>query len=1184
MEMPLVAQEPSPMAILDEHNAAAANSSNSSNSIGNNKNSISSTLAESAFYSDEDMETTEPIMNITTTSTTKVPPLDAGTVSTYASTSTSSLPPQPVTPEGKRKISFESSYEKENDPNSLRTVSMDEELTHFYPLQSSFQRYPNADDLSSSDDDSSYFATNLPAPGSRRGSYMSNASNSNSNNNNNNNNYMAANGDNDESNASLSFSDDGSEDLMNVRHLVPQNTDHDDEDDHDPITKMHSLSSLVSSASTRSSDNNVLRAENISPLSRLLDSGRPQAPIMGQYSYHPSLSTASTTPPPMILQGYLPSGELTIHQPQPQLAQPGYGSSLLASQYAYAAATTTAAAAGNGQEQQAYTTTATTYGSNQPTNTPNNSNFSAGSSLGGGSGGPGSLQSSAGPTGEDTFGAMRGPKVASNGGGGNGGGGGPLTATNDDDQGFKVYWQRWIMLMYMSLLNLLSDWTCYSVAPIALLTEKAFGDIDPERLVVVFLGANAVASACEPIILARLGLRKTVLFGSLLLMIGSLVKSGGIPPIIPSDLNIGHDEWRLYLGFFLVGLSQPLYQCTPALLSASWFPEKERTMATGVALNANQLGIGFAFIFGTLLVSDAEDIPNYFGLLTLLSTVVFMGTLIQFDDAPPTPPSSSARVMRGTLELNVPNFEDIMQSVRNIGTSEPADVGNISKPPASAPSPATDTMAIGGGNNRKAETSGSTRRRGNAQRSTSNLASAPSPALEGSTANVKAEVARLKSEASAIGAVAPSPAMDASGNNNDRSNPEESSSLYDDGIQGQRASQQGGLNAPPPQFGENASQGFPPQGMIPPPGMAPGMAPYGAYPGYQYPYWDPRFQQQMQQQQAAYQQFYYYQQQQMQQQMPPQQMPQGPPAPYYLPNPYMQPHLAGYDWEHTNLPAAGTMDEGAEPVITMTPHHLDIDIRDDQVLLSIRACLSRPGFTHALVAFTVSGIVINTLSTYMDYLVRLNGAPRYYTGVVGGSFQFLIMVSSLIIGKQTDKTRAYYSVTIGMLVLGAFGLAECGVSLDENNGRDLRWALIIVAALVGPLQPVSTELGVDVAYPLSENTVLVIQQLFSNLLSALFIPIFKALKDIGKGEDDERPEYTFSFYLLIVLHTAATVFFATFNGKYLRFEHELQKKEQEEVEARQKNGTANAFHPFYADRNDEYGNSFESERQPLVGA
>lgn len=142
----------------------------------------------------------------------------------------------------------------------------------------------------------------------------------------------------------------------------------------------------------------------------------------------------------------------------------------------------------------------------------------------------------------------------------------------------------------MSLLNLLSDWTCYSVAPIAVLTEEAFGHINAEQLVVIFLGANALATACEPILLSRLGLRRTVLFGALLLMIGSIVKSGGMPPIIQANLTKGEGEWRVYVGFFLVGLSQPLYQCTPALLSASWFPEEERTMATGVALNANQLG------------------------------------------------------------------------------------------------------------------------------------------------------------------------------------------------------------------------------------------------------------------------------------------------------------------------------------------------------------------------------------------------------------------------------------------------------------------------------------------------------------------------------------------------------------------------------------------------------------------
>lgn len=42
------------------------------------------------------------------------------------------------------------------------------------------------------------------------------------------------------------------------------------------------------------------------------------------------------------------------------------------------------------------------------------------------------------------------------------------------EEEFKVYPSRWVMLFYMSLLNLLSDWTCFSVAPIATLTTSAF--------------------------------------------------------------------------------------------------------------------------------------------------------------------------------------------------------------------------------------------------------------------------------------------------------------------------------------------------------------------------------------------------------------------------------------------------------------------------------------------------------------------------------------------------------------------------------------------------------------------------------------------------------------------------------------------------------------------------------------
>ena len=1127
------------------------------------------------------------------------------------------------------------------------------------------------DDASSSDDESSYFSSNLPFPKSGRSfSYSSTGSahgrtSSGSF-------YQGSSTAARESDASLSFSSDDDDmhhhagvhispmippkGTVADMHLYPQR-----------ITRMHSVSSLVSSASSEderppeahlprsssyssmsshttnetSSDPSVRNelhdmanaAAEARPASHMTDASGRRSPVMGQHAsprfYYASPSPGLNESPLHFMQGYVPPQGVPHPQPQPmshdQMAawvsagnapqdyqgeqQPqGYCSAMQMQPQRLPGMALHEGGFRNIGDQS---NLVVPFVYNEDVNDEDLTNrLSSGQNYSNGqismNAGPGgnqtNLEQSQTPYGDrGTGGEMQqanntsrlAQKVASTSGDG---GDGSLNDSGGQGGGFRVYWQRWIMLLYMSLLNLLSDWTCYSVAPIALLTKEAFGEIDPELLVTLFLGANAFASACEPIILARLGLRRTVLFGALLLMIGSIVKSGGVPPILPSDLVIGHDEWRLYLGFFLVGLSQPLYQCTPALLSASWFPEKERTMATGVALNANQLGIGFAFIFGTILVAEKEDIIPYFGILSTLSTIAFLGTLIQFDDAPPTPPSSSARAMRGTLEVNLPSVDDIVQSVRGfsgIDPPNPSTSGGV----AGAPSPATsNTVGKKSGSNEKRESKskksgrasygkkgGATRRRVTAIRpQTANTDSGllpPSPARSGPTAEVASEIARLKAEADNFGVDAPSPVMPGRVGQPDQAasqGAEEDSPLYDDADGDQ---EQQDLNQTPPigdGQGPTTPQGQPGPYGTPPPGMVP---PFGAFPHphYQYPYWDPRMQQQMQQQQAYYQQQYY----QYQQQAP-------PPPMYYYPMQYpaqYPSHLDAYDMQNAMFPPAGDIDEGAEPILTVTPHQLDIHIRDDQVLLSIRACMKRPGFIHALVAFTVSGIVINTLSTYMDYLVRLNGAPSYYTGIVGGTFQFVIMISSLIIGGQTDKTRAYYSVTIGMLVLGAFGLAECGVSLDADRGGDLRWSLVIVAALVGPLQPVSTEMGVDVVYPLSENTVLVIQQLFSNLLSAMFIPVFKALKDVGasKGDDDimERPEYTFSFYLLIVLHTAATVFFATFNGKYLRYEHELQKKADEERKAIQNDGSQ-AFHPFYSHHQGDYGASTENERQPLV--
>mmetsp|Transcript_23151 Transcript_23151/g.34467 ORF Transcript_23151/g.34467 Transcript_23151/m.34467 type:complete len:334 (+) Transcript_23151:2-1003(+) len=249
---------------------------------------------------------------------------------------------------------------------------------------------------------------------------------------------------------------------------------------------------------------------------------------------------------------------------------------------------------------------------------------------------------------------------------------------------------------------------------------------------------------------------------------------------------------------------------------------------------------------------------------------------------------------------------------------------------------------------------------------------------------------------------------------------------------------------------------------------------------------------------------------------------------------------------NVRLPPSESIDDGVEPILTLAGSNLSIQIRDDQVFRSIRACFSRPGFIHTVITFAVSGIVLNTISTYFGPLLRLHDdAGRVSVGITGACFQLIVMISSLIVGKITDKSRAYYCVVIGLLLLGAMTLAECAINLEAERIANLKWTLLILAVFVGPLQPVATELGVDVVYPLSENTVLVVQQLASNLLSALFIPFFQVARNFAKDvEDFERPQYTFSFIMLMAAHVLATVFFATFNGKYRRLEHEQRRKKE----------------------------------------
>lgn len=78
------------------------------------------------------------------------------------------------------------------------------------------------------------------------------------------------------------------------------------------------------------------------------------------------------------------------------------------------------------------------------------------------------------------------------------------------------------------------------------------------------------------------------------------------------------------------GAAQPFFQCTPTLLSATWFGKDERALSTSVAINANQIGIATSFIVGGLMAQSETGMNEYFSLITFLALATSVGALIQF--------------------------------------------------------------------------------------------------------------------------------------------------------------------------------------------------------------------------------------------------------------------------------------------------------------------------------------------------------------------------------------------------------------------------------------------------------------------------------------------------------------------------------------------------------------------------
>jgi hypothetical protein len=155
-------------------------------------------------------------------------------------------------------------------------------------------------------------------------------------------------------------------------------------------------------------------------------------------------------------------------------------------------------------------------------------------------------------------------------------------------------------------------------------------------------------------IVNKFGLQKAVQSAAVVMAIGCWFRSGlSFLPVIPGTEHLVSYA-SVVGGTILVGAAQPFFQCTPPVLSAIWFAPQERATSTAIALNFNQIGIATAFLVGGSMAKDGSSLEIYFGLIAVLATLTAFGTLLQFENEPLIPPSTSEIDKRVKGEIEPP--------------------------------------------------------------------------------------------------------------------------------------------------------------------------------------------------------------------------------------------------------------------------------------------------------------------------------------------------------------------------------------------------------------------------------------------------------------------------------------------------------------------------------------------------
>ncbi|OQR93123.1 Major facilitator Superfamily, partial [Thraustotheca clavata] len=212
-----------------------------------------------------------------------------------------------------------------------------------------------------------------------------------------------------------------------------------------------------------------------------------------------------------------------------------------------------------------------------------------------------------------------------------------------------------------------------------------------------------------------------------------------------------------------------------------------------------------------------------------------------------------------------------------------------------------------------------------------------------------------------------------------------------------------------------------------------------------------------------------------------------------------------------------------------------------------RDAFNHEGFSLTILVFSIAETVINVLSSMLNHILNSAGFSKKQEGLIGAAFIVSSLFGGQCLSAYVDVTKAHKKALMGCLFITATSLTLFQTVLAfPAIPHHVVWTLVclmIAGLFLGPLQPISLELGVECAHPTTEATVAALQQLCGNFLSALVVPLLSFLSHVHEpsSSSDEFSWFTEltspESVLAIALYISALAF-CQFKGKFKRFAKE----------------------------------------------